>query len=75
MTLLSRERRLRREANKKNLFIRKRKWREYYTQFSYESHVGYCVGSYEHGFIIYGGNEWGTDLPTLEQAEAFVASY
>ena len=75
MTLLSRERRLRREAEKKNLFIRKRKWREYYTQFSYETHAGYCVGSNEHGLVIYGGDSWGNYLPTLEQAEAFVASY
>lgn len=75
MTLLSRERKLRREAEKKNLFIRKRKWRDYSTQYSYETHVGYCVGSYEYGVIIYGGTSWGTDLPTLEEAEEFVARY
>lgn len=75
MTLATREKKLRNNAAKKNLFIRKRKWREYYTQFSYESHVGYCVGSNEHGLVIYGGDSWGNYLPTLEQAEAFVASY
>lgn len=75
MTLASRENKLRREAAKKNLFIRKRKWRDYYTEYSYESHVGYCVGSNEYGIVIYGGDSWGKNLPTLEQAEAFVASY
>jgi len=75
MMLRSREQKLRREAAKKNLFIRKRKWREYYTQFSYESYVGYCVGSNEYGIIIYGGDSWGNYLPTLEDAEKFVASY
>lgn len=75
MTLASRENKLRREAAKKNLFIRKRKWREYFSQFSYESHVGYCVGSNEYGLVIYGGDSWGNYLPTLEEAEAFVAAY
>lgn len=75
MTLASRENRLRREAAKKNLFIRKRKWREYFTQYSYESHVGYCVGSEQYGLVIYGGDSWGNYLPTLEDAEAFVAAY
>ena len=75
MTLATREKKLRNNAAKKNLFIRKRKWRDYYTQFSYELHVGYCVGSYEHGLVIYGGDSWGNNLPTLEEAEAFVSSY
>lgn len=73
--LRNREQRLRRNAEKKNLFIRKGKWREYFTQYSYESHVGYCVGSNEYGLIIYGGDSWGNNLPTLEEAEAFVAGY
>ena len=75
VTLKSREQRLRRNAEKKNLFIRKRKWREYYTEYSYESHVGYCVGSYEYGLIIYGGDSWGKNLPTLDEAEVFVAAF
>lgn len=75
MTLATREKKLRNNAAKKNLFIRKRKWREYFSQFSYESHVGYCVGSNEYGLVIYGGDSWGNYLPTLEEAEAFVAAY
>ena len=75
MRLKSREQKLRREAEKKNLFIRKRKWREYYTEYSYKSHVGYCVGSNALGLIIHGGDWWGNYLPTLEEAEAFVAAY
>lgn len=73
--LRKREQCLRRNAEKKGLFIRKRKWREYFTQYSYESHVGYCVGSNEYGLVIFGGDSWGNYLPTLEEAEAFVAAY
>lgn len=75
MILATREKKLRNNAAKKNLFIRKRKWREYSSQFSYESHVGYCVGSNEYGLVIYGGDSWGNYLPTIEEAEAFVAAY
>lgn len=73
--LRNREARLRRNAANKGLFIRKRKWREYYDQYFYESHIGYCIGVYEHGFIVHGGTSYGTDLPTLEEAESLVAEY
>ena len=75
MTLTSRENKLRREAAKKNLFIRKRKWREYFTEYSFQTHTGYCIGDYLHGLIVYGGDSWGNYLPTLEEAENFIAEY
>ncbi len=70
--LRTREARLRRLAAKKGLFIRKRKWRLYYTQYSYESYDGYCIGNQDTGLIIYGENEMGLYAPTLEEAEEIV---
>lgn len=75
MSLWNRERRLRYKAGKKGLYIRKYKWREYYTQYDYVSYIGYCVGSYQYNLIIYGGDEWGENLPSLEEVEKFVDEY
>ena len=70
--LRNREQRLRRKARAKGLYIQKRKWRLYYTEYSYESYVGYCVGIAEHGLIVYGADSNGLNMPTLEEAEHFV---
>ena len=72
----NRERRLRRAADKKGLFIKKRKWRIYYgSQYEYSEYQGYCVGVQEIGLIVWGGNSNGLFLPTLEEAEEIVANY
>ena len=73
--LRNREQRLRRRAKEKGLYIQKRRWRLYYTQYSYESQIGYCVGIEEYGLIVYGADSLGLNMPTLEEAEAFVAEY
>ncbi len=73
--LRNREDRLRRLAEKKGLFIRKRKWRLYYSQYSYESYDGYCIGNQETGLIIYGENESGLYAPTIEEAEEIVFNH
>ena len=73
--LENREKRLRRAAAKKGLFIKKRKWRLYYSQYNYDSFDGYCVGTVETGLIIWGENEAGINAPTLEEAEEIVANY
>lgn len=73
--LKKREARLRRAAEKKGLFIKKRKWRRYYSQYSYESFDGYCVGKIELGLIIWGEDTNGLNAPTLEEAEEIVANY
>jgi len=74
--LRNREARLRRAAYKKGLFIRKRKWRIYYGSiYEYSEHQGYCVGDYRLGFLILQGDPYGISLPTLEEAEEFVAEY
>ena len=73
--LRNREQRLRRRAREKGLYIQKRKWRLYYTQVSYESFVGYCVGIAEYGLIAYGADSNGMNMPTLEEAEEFVSKY
>ena len=70
--LRNREARLRRRAKAKGLYIQKRRWRLYYTEYSYESYIGYCVGLEEHGLIVYGADSNGLNMPTLEEAEAFV---
>ena len=72
---INRERRLRYAAAKKGLFIRKRKWRLYYSQFSYDEYDGYMVGSCQYNVIILGGDSNGMHLPTLEDAEDFVYGY
>ncbi len=73
--LKNREAKLRRLAEKKGLFIRKRKWRLYYSQYSYESYDGYCIGNQETGLIIWGENENGMFSPTLDEAEKIVSNY
>ncbi len=73
--LRNRESRLRRAAEKKGLFIKKRKWRLYYSQYSYESYDGYCIGTEENGLIIWGENENGMFSPTLDEAEEIVFNY
>lgn len=73
--LKNREERLRRAAAKKGLFIKKRKWRLYYSQYNYKSFDGYCVGICENGLIVFGEDEVGINAPTLEQAEELVAKY
>lgn len=75
-TLRNRERRLRRTADKKGLFIRKRKWKIYYGDiYHYNEYQGYCVGVIEYGLIIWGGDSNGLFLPTLEEAEEIVSNY
>ncbi len=66
---------LRRAAGEKGLFIKKRKWKMYYTQYSYESHDGYCIGSEKTGLIIWGEDQNGMFAPTLEEAEEIVFNY
>ncbi len=73
--LRSREQRLRRKARAKGLYIQKRKWRLYYTEYSYEVFIGYCVGIVEYGLIVYGADSNGLNMPTLEEAEKFVKEY
>lgn len=73
--LTNREKRLRRAAARKGLFIKKRKWRLYYSQYNYDSFDGYCVGTVETGLILWGENEVGINAPTLEEAEKIVANY
>lgn len=73
--LRNREHSLRRRAKAKGLYIQKRRWRLYYSEYRYESQIGYCVGITEHGLIVYGADSNGLNMPTLEEAEAFVAEY
>ncbi len=73
--LKNREARLRRAAKKKSLFIKKRKWKLYYSQYCYESYDGYCIGNQETGLIIWGENENGMFSPTLDEAEKIVSNY
>lgn len=70
--LASREKRLRRAAEKKGLYIYKRKWR-----FNPESetHTGYCVGIAEYGALVWCGDANGYFFPTLEEAEEIVREY
>jgi transposase len=74
-SLRIRENKLRRTAKEKGLFIKKRKWRLYYSQYSYESYDGYCIGTEENGLIIWGENENGMFSPTLDEAEEIVFNY
>ena len=73
--LRNREQRLRRRAKEKGLYIQKCRWRLYYTEYAYESQIGYCVGMAEHGLIVYGADSHGLNMPTLKEAEVFVAEY
>lgn len=73
--LRNKEARLRRKAEKKGLFIKKRKWRLYYNEYSYETFDGYCVGISEYGLIVWGGDSNGMNMPTLEEAEVIVDQY
>ena len=74
--LRNREARLRRSAAKKGLFIRKRKWRIYCGSiYEYNEYQGYCVGFLRLNIIIFGGDSNDLFLPTLEEAEEFVAEY
>lgn len=73
--LRNRERRLRYKARKKGLYIQKGKWYVYYDQYNYAAYVGYCVGSFQYGFLIVGYDQWNSNLMTIEEAEAFVEEY
>ncbi len=73
--LKNRESRLREMAKEKGLFIQKRKWRMYYSQYDYEFYDGYCIGSERTGLIIFGEDTNGMFAPTLDEAEKIVLNY
>jgi hypothetical protein len=73
--LRNRESRLRYRARQKGLYIKKGKWYEAYSQYSYETHIGYCVGDCISSFLIAGYDNWNRHLMTIEETEAYVDEY
>lgn len=73
--LRNRECRLRYKAKKKNLYIKKGKWYQYYDMHNYESRIEYSVGNTNTGFLISGYDEWNQHLLSIEEAEKFVNNY
>jgi hypothetical protein len=73
--LRNRENRLRYRARQKGLYIQKGKWYQYYSQYSYESNTGYCIGRLDKGMLITGYDQWNNNLLTIEEAEEYVSEY
>ncbi len=73
--LKTRENRLRRNAAKKGLYIKKRKWKKYYSEYDYESFDGYCVGICAYGMLVWAEDTYGENAPTLAEAEEIVSRY